>query len=124
MKLAQTIENSPYLAEKGNGRIFVKEEAHVTEVLAILRTMDRYEYDYYKPDGIVAVLNPTGPNELIYTANFQINVKRFVQLCSVKKIPVFVFACNPYQYEEGLTLEKYLQLDRSAKVVPFRFILD
>ncbi len=71
------------------GRIFIQKEEHHILVHNILREIDEYEYDQYKPDELVAVYRPGEENKLVYLHKFEMDKIAIMRACLAKGIWVW-----------------------------------
>lgn len=101
MKFNITIPSSTRFCQKGNSRIFVKDEVDAGKVIKLMWDIDADEMENYYPEGLVT----SSSTVLIYNAKFDIDVEELLRLCYLNDLDILVYSCNEYDYEEALTLE-------------------
>lgn len=108
MKAKIRIPSSKEICRKGNGRIFVQSEEDIQKVIDTLREIDEAEYQDYFPKDFISVFKEDR-NYLVYTGKFDVDVDDLILRCQKKDVYIIVISCNEYQYDDSLTLERYLE---------------
>ena len=108
MKAKVRIPSSKEICRKGNGRIFVQNEEDIQKVIDVLKEIDETEYKDYFPKDFIAVFKEDR-NYLVYSGKFDVDVDDLILRCQKKDVYIVVVSCNEYQYDDSLTLERYLE---------------
>jgi hypothetical protein len=89
---AEALESEGHMSctfpRKGYGRIFTDEKENISEIKAIIKEMDEFEYDYL-PDNFICVFNPA-KIETVYTHKFDsLDTNELTKRCWEKGIMMF-----------------------------------
>lgn len=79
------------MIRKGYGRILVADKSKVEEVIAIIKEVDEFEFDYMPKDFVTAFI---GTPELKYTHKFEIDTDKLILACWNKGIYIWCISQN------------------------------